>query len=79
MSTTENNPTSTLFSGSGAAAGSTVRTKNLQEIINTWTNELDAQVKEFHKQAAKVNEWDRKLIDNGDKVRFKIYSRYRNL
>jgi nuclear pore complex protein Nup62 len=39
--------------------------KNLDEIINTWTSELEQHRREFHAQAVKMSERDQQLIENG--------------
>jgi nuclear pore complex protein Nup62 len=44
---------------------STFRTKTLEETVQLATNELEGQVKEFHKQSAKISAVDRKLVENG--------------
>ena len=33
-----------------------------------WTKDLEKYTREFHKQAAQVADWDKQLIDNGNKV-----------
>lgn len=40
----------------------------LEENINKWTIELEEQEKVFMNQVAHINEWDRLLLTNGDKV-----------
>lgn len=40
----------------------------MEEILNMWTKDLEKYTREFHKQAAQVAEWDRQLIENGNKV-----------
>jgi nuclear pore complex protein Nup62 len=61
----------------GAAAASVpaepvpslLRGKTMDDIVNTWSRELDTQVGEFRRQAGEVREWDRVLIENGKQVR----------
>ncbi|KAI9314066.1 Nsp1-like C-terminal region-domain-containing protein, partial [Dichotomocladium elegans] len=40
----------------------------MEDILNMWTKDLEKSTREFHKQAALVAEWDKKLIDNGQKI-----------
>ena len=40
----------------------------MEEILNMWTKDLEKYTREFHKQAAQVADWDKQLIDNGNKV-----------
>ncbi|KAL0278407.1 UNVERIFIED_CONTAM: hypothetical protein PYX00_000235 [Menopon gallinae] len=40
----------------------------LEENINKWTIELEEQEKVFMNQVAHINEWDRLLLSNGDKI-----------
>ena len=47
---------------------SMLRGKTLEEIVNRWTTELEANVREFNKFAAEVAVWDRALIENGNNV-----------
>ena len=51
------------------APPSMLRGKTLEEIINKWTADLDANVGEFNTFAAEVAVWDRALIENGNNVR----------
>ena len=44
----------------------------MDEIITRWTTDLAKYQKEFQKQAEKVAEWDRMLVDNSDKIQ-KLY------
>ena len=46
----------------------TMTFKVLEEHINNWMNDLDAQEKEFLDQACQLNALDRLMIDNGEKV-----------
>ena len=40
----------------------------MDEIITRWASDLSKYQKEFSKQAEKVAEWDRVLVDNSDKI-----------
>ena len=51
---------------------SMLRGKTIEEIVNKWSSDLEAQVKEFSKFATEVAVWDRALIDNGNSVSFSI-------
>lgn len=45
-----------------------LRGKTIEEIVNKWSTELEAQVREFNKFASEVAVWDRSLIENGNNV-----------
>ena len=45
-----------------------LRGKTIEEIVNKWSSDLEAQVKEFSKFAMEVAVWDRALIENGNSV-----------
>jgi nuclear pore complex protein Nup62 len=45
-----------------------LRGKTLEEIINKWTADLEAYVREFNRFGAEVAVWDRALIENGNNV-----------
>jgi nuclear pore complex protein Nup62 len=45
----------------------------MDEIITRWATDLSKYQKEFKDQAAKVAEWDRMLVSNGEKIQ-KLYS-----
>jgi nuclear pore complex protein Nup62 len=47
---------------------SMLRGKTIEEIVNKWSSDLEAQVKEFSKFATEVAVWDRSLIENGNSV-----------
>lgn len=49
-------------------APSLLRGKTLEDIVDTWTKDLDLQVKEFEKQAGEAREWDKVLVRNGNQV-----------
>lgn len=62
-------------SSTGATQPSTAQAVNftqLEENINKWTIELEEQEKVFMNQVAHINEWDRLLLTNGDKVIFEF-------
>lgn len=50
------------------ASTAPVKFSQLEENINKWTIELEEQEKVFMNQVAHINEWDRLLLSNGDKV-----------
>jgi nuclear pore complex protein Nup62 len=45
----------------------------MDEIITRWASDLSKYQKEFQEQAAKVAQWDRLLVENGDKIQ-KLYA-----
>lgn len=45
-----------------------MRGKTIEEIVNKWSSDLEAQVKEFSKFATEVAVWDRALIENGNSL-----------
>nr|7TBI_M1 Chain M1, Nsp1 [Saccharomyces cerevisiae]7TBI_M2 Chain M2, Nsp1 [Saccharomyces cerevisiae]7TBI_M3 Chain M3, Nsp1 [Saccharomyces cerevisiae]7TBI_M4 Chain M4, Nsp1 [Saccharomyces cerevisiae]7TBJ_M1 Chain M1, NUP62 [Homo sapiens]7TBJ_M2 Chain M2, NUP62 [Homo sapiens]7TBJ_M3 Chain M3, NUP62 [Homo sapiens]7TBJ_M4 Chain M4, NUP62 [Homo sapiens]7TBK_M1 Chain M1, NUP62 [Homo sapiens]7TBK_M2 Chain M2, NUP62 [Homo sapiens]7TBK_M3 Chain M3, NUP62 [Homo sapiens]7TBK_M4 Chain M4, NUP62 [Homo sapie len=45
----------------------------MDEIITRWATDLAKYQKEFKEQAAKVMEWDRLLVENGEKIQ-KLYT-----
>ena len=45
----------------------------MDEIITRWATDLSKYQKEFKSQAAKVAEWDRLLVENGEKIQ-KLYT-----
>ncbi|KAF8338724.1 Nsp1-like C-terminal region-domain-containing protein [Cantharellus anzutake] len=49
---------------------SMLRGKTIDEIIAKWNNELETQVKQFHKVASEVAVWDRALMENSEKINF---------
>lgn len=53
-------------------AQSRLRNKSMDEIITRWASDLAKYQKEFQKQALKVSEWDRMLVENSDKIQ-KLY------
>ena len=44
----------------------------MDEIITRWASDLSKYQKEFQKQAQKVADWDRVLVENSDKIQ-KLY------
>lgn len=49
-----------------------MKNRTMDEIIGRWATDLDKHQKEFQAQAAKVKEWDQKLVENGEKIQ-KLY------
>ena len=47
---------------------SQLRGKSLDEIVNTWSGELEERTKDFGELASEVREWDNVLRKNGDQV-----------
>lgn len=70
-------------SGSGPTLGastagprpeiSRLKNKTMDEIITRWASDLSKYQKEFQEQATKVAQWDRLLVENGDKIQ-KLYN-----
>lgn len=50
----------------------TLKNKSMDDIITRWASHLSKYQKEFKEQATKVAEWDRLLVENGDKIQ-KLY------
>ena len=44
----------------------------MDEIITRWASDLSKYQKEFQRQAMKVSEWDRMLVENSEKIQ-KLY------
>jgi nuclear pore complex protein Nup62 len=44
----------------------------MEDIVTRWASDLSKYQKEFKEQATKVSEWDRQLVDNGEKIQ-KLY------
>lgn len=58
-----------LFSRTASAAQApSMNYRQLEELINKWTLDLEEQESIFLQQALQVNAWDRLLIENGDSV-----------
>lgn len=49
-----------------------MKNKTMDEIITRWATDLTKYQKEFKEQANKVAEWDRLLVENGEKIQ-KLY------
>ncbi|KAI5862092.1 Nsp1-like C-terminal region-domain-containing protein [Durotheca rogersii] len=45
-----------------------LKNKTMDEIITRWATDLSKYQKEFKDQAAQVAQWDRLLVDNGEKI-----------
>jgi nuclear pore complex protein Nup62 len=45
-----------------------LKNKQLEEIINEWSSELEEHVRSFTKEAIKVSKWDKEMIENGEQV-----------
>jgi nuclear pore complex protein Nup62 len=50
-----------------------LKNKTMDEIITRWATDLSKYQKEFKDQASKVAEWDRMLVQNGEKIQ-KLYT-----
>lgn len=50
-----------------------LKNKTMDEIITRWATDLSKYQKEFKDQASKVAEWDRMLVENGERIQ-KLYS-----
>lgn len=50
-----------------------LKNKTMDEIITRWATDLSKYQKEFKDQASKIAEWDRMLVDNGEKIQ-KLYT-----
>ncbi|MCJ1401902.1 FG-nucleoporin nsp1 [Xylographa trunciseda] len=62
----------TSTSGPRPPAQSRLKNKSMDEIITRWASDLSKYQKEFQRQALKVSEWDRMLVDNSEKIQ-KLY------
>ncbi|KAL5614385.1 hypothetical protein BROUX41_004491 [Berkeleyomyces rouxiae] len=49
-----------------------LKNKSMDDIITRWASDLTKYQKDFKDQATKVAEWDRLLVDNGEKIQ-KLY------
>ena len=45
-----------------------LRGKTLEEIVNSWSTELEERTRDFSDIAGEVREWDRVLRENGEQV-----------
>jgi len=43
--------------------------KTIEEIVNRWSADLEAHVREFNKFAGEVTVWDRALVENANNVK----------
>lgn len=59
-------------SGPAPTPQSRLKNKSMDEIITRWASDLSKYQKEFQRQAEKVAEWDRMLVENSDKIQ-KLY------
>ncbi|MCJ1320953.1 FG-nucleoporin nsp1 [Xylographa vitiligo] len=62
----------TSTSGPRPPAQSRLKNKSMDEIITRWASDLSKYQKEFQRQAMKVSEWDRMLVENSEKIQ-KLY------
>ena len=53
-------------------AQSRLKNKSMDEIITRWASDLSKYQKEFQEQAERVADWDRKLVENSEKIQ-KLY------
>ncbi|KAJ2892577.1 FG-nucleoporin nsp1 [Coemansia aciculifera] len=72
-STTTTTINATKATGDKAAnatdlANAALRGKTLEEIAQMWTTELTAQTRAFHTQASTVSQWDRALVQQGQRI-----------
>lgn len=49
-----------------------LKNKTMDEIITRWATDLSKYQKEFKEQASKIADWDRLLVENGEKIQ-KLY------
>ena len=73
-STTSNvNPTPVLGSSQQTTnANASITYKVLEDYINKWMGDLDEQEKDFLNQATQLNALDKLMMDNGEKVFYKL-------
>lgn len=45
-----------------------LKNKTMEDIITRWASDLSKYQKEFKEQAHIISTWDRKLVDNGEKI-----------
>lgn len=58
----------TATTTSSTSSGRQMSFRQLEELTNKWTTELEEQEKNFLDQATQVNAWDRIVMENGDKI-----------
>jgi nuclear pore complex protein Nup62 len=61
-------PTAGATAAPSEPAPNLLRGKTLEDIVDTWSKDLDSQVKEFERQAGEVREWDKVLVRNGTQI-----------
>jgi len=44
----------------------------MEDIVSYWNTQLEKQVTKFRSQAVEIGQWERKLLENGNKI-FKLY------
>lgn len=49
-----------------------LKNKTMEDIVTRWASDLTKYQKEFKEQATAVSNWDRSLVDNGEKIQ-KLY------
>ena len=49
-----------------------LKNKTMEDIVTRWASDLSKYQKEFKDQATLVSNWDRSLVDNGEKIQ-KLY------
>lgn len=49
-----------------------LKNKTMEDIVTRWASDLSKYQKEFKEQATVVSNWDRQLVDNGEKIQ-KLY------
>ncbi|KOS19492.1 Nucleoporin nsp1 [Escovopsis weberi] len=49
-----------------------LKNKTMEDIVTRWASDLSKYQKEFKEQATIVSNWDRSLVDNGEKIQ-KLY------
>ncbi len=67
-STTQPANTTAATTAAPGPPPSMLQGKTIDEIIVRWNNELETQVKQFHRMANEVALWDRTLMENSEKV-----------
>nr|CAG4650535.1 EOG090X0EZJ [Sida crystallina] len=65
---TSTSTTTTTDSTPAAPASAALTFRQLEEMINKWSVDLDEQEKVFLNQASSVASWDRLLVTNGEKI-----------
>ena len=56
-----------------APGESSLKNKTMEDLINKWTSELSKGQKQFKEQAEAISDWDRILIENGERIS-KLYA-----